>query len=322
MNYCNITTDLQRVFSRIEDYQAKEIIENWTLHLSNRWKKQGTGYLEKLWVDELAYTLTDTAAVDEEEFYYDADKDVLYIHITGDTDPNDSEIYVGEDWDTYKTAMRDKAQQIIDSYLNGKYATPLVPRNRKTHDDSDYEYPIVQATALCTCWLIINRVEPNDISGKALYKQFYNPMPEPGEVKGIINQLIDGELVLQDQISAREVGCWNIFPNPSNSVDSFPIFSGIYTGSQYKIWRLQVDTAGAPGTGTWKVSYDGGTTWDLNLKDMKNATNDQYRMSIADGIYVYWPNVSYGDGDYWDIELHPLSDTATNVKIFSIRAVR
>ena len=321
-DYCDITNDLQRAFAQIEEYQMRKYIDSWVVSSGAIYKKTGVGYTANLWVTETPYSLAGSASVSAGEFYYDADVDTLYIRLTGDGDPNDVEVSTGEDWDGYKTAMRDKAQQMVDSYLNNKYVTPLIPRSRKLHDTADYEYPIVLATALCTCWLIASRINPGADEVIALHKQFYNPDPEPGEIKGLINQLIDGDMVLQDQISVREVGSWNIYPSSSNSIDTTPILSGVYSGSAYKVWRIQVDAAGVPGTGTFKVSYDGGTNWDITTQDMKDASEDEYRMSITDGIYVYWPNVSYGDGDYWDIELHPLSDTATNAKIGSIAAVR
>lgn len=322
-DYCNITTDLQRVFSRIEDYQAKEIIENWTQNGvgAKTYRKQGTGFVNYVLEDgtelELQTSIANVEATTQ-AFYYESSADILFIHPENSDDPADHILEVGENWDAFKTSMRNKAQQILDSYLNAKYQTPLMPRTRRLHDTSEYEYVVVRIAALLTCWLIINRIDPVDETGRVLYKEAYNNDPETGESKGLINQLLDGDMILQDQISTRERGKWNVYPYTSNSVEYEPLLSGVYTGSQYKIWRLQVDAVGAPGTGTFKVSYDGGSTWDLTEQDMKDSDSDEYRMYITDGIYVYFPNVSYGEGDYWDIELHPLSDTATNAGIFSI----
>ena len=318
-DYCNITTDLQQVFSRIEDYQAKEILTNWTLDIGTIYYKQGTGYVAKVWWNGVALEAATAYPPSDGEFSFVADDDTLYVN--NYADPDDAEVLAGEDWDSFKTINRDKAQQMVDAYLNAKYATPLIPRSRKLHDSADYEYPIVRATALCTCFLIINRVNPNDPNADKLYKEFYNPNPDIGEPKGIINQLLDGDMVLQDQISSREIGNWNIYPNASNSVDNSPILIGKYTGSQYKVWRIQVDGAGAPSAGTFKVSYDGGNDWNLTEKDMVDTDNDKYRINIADGIYIYWPDVSYSVGDYWDVELFPQSDTASYAQITSFKAV-
>ena len=322
MPYCDITNDLQRAFSRIEDYQYKEIIEAWESEGSNIYSKNGTGYVGNVYVDGTMYTEGSNITPSAGEWYYSEDTDKLYIHITGDADPANYQIEAGEDWDAYKTVMRNKAMQMVDAYLNSKYVTPLAPRMRKLHDTAEYEYPIVYATALCTCWLIGSRVAPHDQTIRALYKQFYNPNPEIGETKGIINQLVDGDMVLQDQISVREAGGWNIYPYSSNSVTVYPIFSGEYTGNKEMIWRIQIDTAGEIGTATYKVSYDGGSNWDLTGQKTKDDDNNKIRFFIASGVWVRFPAETYSEGDYWDLELFPLSDTATNAKIGSIRGYR
>jgi hypothetical protein len=149
-----------------------------------------------------------------------------------------------------------------------------------------------------------------------------NYNPEPGGEKGIINKLIDGDIVLQDQITARETGNWNIYAGSSNTVTYQPILIGLYNGSQYKRWRVQIDTGGAVGTATYKVSYDGGTTWDLTLQPTKDAANDEYRMYIGDGIYVYWPETTWVLNEYWTVELFPMTDTASGVKVSSITMSR
>jgi len=323
-DYCNTTTDLQRVFPLIEQYQAREILHNISLLSGTVYKQDGTGHVSSVRygngtvLTEASSAPSPISSLDEGEFYYDSDNDVLYmndgIDLTGET------VEVGEDWDSFKTEMRDKAQQIIDAYLNNMYVTPLVPRSRKTHDSADYEYPIVRAAALCTCWLIMSRVDPRAPEVMAIKKEFYNPNPEPGETKGLINQLTDGEMVLQDQISVREVGSWNVYPYAFNSVDVNPILFGIYTGSAFRVWRVQVDGGGTPDSATFKVSYDGGGNWDVETVAMQN--DDDIRVYVSDGVYAYWPNVTYTTGDYWDLELHPLSDTATGLKISSIKAVR
>jgi len=321
VEYCNITTDLQRVFSRIEEYQAKEIIEPWTVSTSSEgeYKATGTGMVSMVFengVQKDKYTTRGDLLTNGEGFYYDENLDVLYIITSGADDPSGYTIEVGEDWDAFKTAMRNKAQQIVDAYLNNKFSTPLAPRSVLVHDSSEYEYPIVRATALYTCYLIISRTNPNNPDAISLYKQFYNPIPEPGEIKGFINQILDGDIVLQDQISVREVGSWNIWACSGNSSNTVPFLSGTYTGDKYEEWKVEIDTAGSIGTATYKISQDGGDTWKETLQDTKDG--EQLRMSLAGGIYIRFPDISYSLGDCWYIEVFPLTDTATNAKVSSI----
>lgn len=322
--YCNITTDLQRLFSRIEDYQAKEIVENWTSVGSGVYSKIGTGYVSGVIEDNnVVYTAVTNQSVDAGEYYYNADIDKLYIKTDGEDDPADHTIEVVEDWDSFKTNCRNQAQEMVDSMMNRVYPTPLMPRNNNDHVSTVYyEYPIVRATAALTCYLIISRVNPADPNAMAMYKIAINPNPEPGEMKGILNQYVDGDIVRQDQITSREVGNWNIQPYTSNSVSVWPQFFGKYTGHMYKQWKVEIDTAGVVGTATYKVSYDGGTNWDLTGQDTKDATDDEYRMYIADGVYVYWPAASYGLGDYWTVHLYPQSDGVTVSRFGSIPLTR
>jgi len=317
--YCNITTDLQDVFSRIEEYQAKEVVKNWTLVSSTIYKKAGTGFVSMVFWNGTQLVAHTTSSVTAGRFYYDADVDILYVN--NSADPDDSNIVeAGVDWDGFKTIMRNRAMEIVDSYLNKKYTTPLVPRDDKTHSSGYYyEWPIVEATACITCALIIKRVSPNDSNGVNLFKRAINPRPGTDENIGLLDMYIAGELARQDEITPREVGNWAIYAKSTNTGSDSPQIRGTYTGSYYRKWVVKVDTGGAPGTGTYKVSYDNGSTWDLTTQDMKD--DKDFEMYIANGIYIYWPNVTYTLNDEWRIELYPLS-SSTQSKVGSMRITR
>ena len=96
---------------------------------------------------------------------------------------------------------------------------------------------------------------------------------------------------------------------------------GTYTGNDYERWRLQIDTAGAPGTATWKLSSDTGAKWDKTLQVTFDADNNNRRILIGSGIEIVFYG-TFGDGDYWDIELFPLTDVPDKVKISSTIMVR
>ena len=313
--YCNTTTDLQRVCANIEDYQYERVVEDWTLHSGSAYRKHGTGFVSSVYEDGVQLTSESSVAnviANAGTWYYDDDVDMLYVHMSGSDDPDDHRITNGEDWDTVKTALRNKAQQMVDSVLGIKFDVPLLARSKKLHDDSDYEYPIVAATAYLTCYLIISRVNPDDSLALTMYEKAMGS----GETKGILMQLLDGDIVLQDQAIIRKSGGWNIYPGDNNSVTVSPIFTGQYYGSDRRRWRIEIDTAGAIGTATYKVSYDGGDTWDLELEDTKDE--ETIRFYITDGVWVEWPEVSYSVGDYWDVDLYPMTDEASNAKISTI----
>ena len=322
--YCNVTTDLTDVYPGIEKYQVKEIIKNWTAvsGSTGMYSKGSVGQVNMVFDDNVMLTAKTTTALvynNASTFYYDSDTDLLYVHLASEADPANSTMEAGEDWDSFKDNMRDKAMQFMDSALNNRYATPLAPRAIQTHDTADYEYPVLRSCALLTCAFIAKRRTPDDPIGQSLWKEAWNPNPDVGEQKGFLNMLIDGDIVLQDQISPREVAHWNIYRYASNTVEYDPILFGRYEGSQFKIWRIQIDGSGARSSATFKVSYDGGTTWDLTTQNMEDANNDEYRMYIADGIYVFWPDITYSTtDDYWDIHLHPYTDEPTFQKFSSV----
>ncbi|KPK95793.1 hypothetical protein AMJ80_03525 [bacterium SM23_31] len=331
MAYCNVTTDLTDVFPDIERYQEKFILEGFVAvsGQANTYAVYGCGQINMVFDNDVQLTeKTSIATVQANagSWWYDSDNDVVYVHATDSDDLTSTAqsttlITSGEDWDTLKDNMRDKSMQFMDSVLNSRYTTPLMPRLIKTHDTADYEYPIVRCCALLTCAFLAKRRTPTDPNGERLFKEAWNPDPEPGEQKGWLNQLRDGDMVLQEQISGREIGGFNIYPKSDNTATAYVWFLGKYTGAQYERWRLQIDTAGAIGTATWKLSRDGGTNWDLETQDTFDTTDNSRRILIYAGIYAVFYG-TFGEGDYWDIEVFPMSDSATVSKIGSIELER
>lgn len=328
MAYCNVTTDLTDVFPDIERYQEKFLVENWlsVTGNANTYQSRGIGQVNLAFDDGEPLTVqTSIANVQSNagSYYYDSDKDILYVHPFGSDDLTSADIMIeaGEDWDTLKDNLRDKSMQLMDSILNPRYPTPLMPRQIKTHDTADYEYPIVRCCALLTCAFIAKRRDPSDENGMKLYKEAWNSNPDADEQKGWLNQLKDGDMVLQDQISGREVGGFNVYPYASNTATAYVWILGEYTGSIYARWRLEIDTSGGVGTATWKLSRDGGTNWDLTLQDTFDADDDTKRIYLTEGLSALFYG-TFADGDYWDIEVFPISDSATVSKIGSIEASR
>lgn len=330
MAYCNTTTDLRDVYPQIDQYQGKRKITGWTATSgqSNTYESHGTGYVEQAFDDGAQLTVQTSIANTESNagsYYYDSDADVLYVHALDSDDMTSATITIeaGVDWDAFKTRMNNQAHEYLDSYLNTKYPTPLMPRLIKTHGAGDYEAPVVRACALLTCAFIVGRLRPDSPVSSLLMKQAYNPAPEVGEVPGIINQLLAGDMVLQEQISGREPGNWNIYANSSNSGTGYIWLIGRYYGAQYEKWRLQIDTAGAPGTATYKLSYDTGSNWDTTTQATFSTDDNDRRIHIGSGVYA----VFYGtfvEDDFWDIELFPMTDTinVTAAKIGTIEVSR
>ena len=328
--YCNLTTDLRDVFPKIEYYQGMKIIEEF-VSVSGQDKTYmatGAGYVEQVFDDgEQLTAKTSIADVQSNagSYYYVADTDLLYIHAKDSDDLTASsipDIESGVDWDAFKIRMNYDAEEEIDSYMTRLYIVPLQPRLIKRHSSNDYESPIKLASAYLTCRNIVRRLSPDDKIAQSLEKIVFNANLEDGEEKGIINKLLDGDMILQDQISPNEVGSvGNVDADSGNDGGGYIWVSGNYTGARYERWRLEIDTAGAPGTATYKLSYDTGANWDKTLQETFNADTNYRRMAVAKGIEI----IFYGTfvlEDKWDFELFPSTDKPDRQKISSSTLVR
>lgn len=313
-DYCNITTDLTRVFPQINDYHGRERLVGWTIASgqTNTYYVPFQGYIDNVFENGIALTSRSSIADTESNagsYYSDTTNNVLYVHTSGSDAPTGYELEAGEDWVTLKTWARDKAQQQVDADLNSRYSTPLLPRIDKDHDIADFEFPIVEATAVFTCYLLVRRVTRGADHAQMLLKMYSNPNPDIGEQKGIIDKLKDGDTLLQDQISPREAGKFNVRAGGSNSTELLKII-GTYTGTQAQRWKLVIDTAGAPGTATYKLSYDNGTNYDYTLEETTNE--DNLYVNLNYGLWGYFPASSYSLNDTWTIDVYPQDASLIN----------
>jgi len=152
-----------------------------------------------------------------------------------------------------------------------------------------------------------------------------NPSPvevaDADEMPGIVQRIMSGDISLKTQTVAREAGGWNVFETLDASSTAILEVTGRYTGSQHQIWRVQIDTAGAPGTATYQLSKDGGTTYDETGQETRKANSDDQRVSLGSGLYVRFSGTAVLN-DYWDLDLLPSTDAVTVKTIGSVRLVR
>jgi hypothetical protein len=326
MSYCNVTTDLTDVSLYAEQYQGKRIIEGWTL-VSGQTKvyyHYATGQVNQVFAEGTPLTARASIALCEanaSSYFYDATIDILYISNSAGTDPDSATVVeIGEDWDGFKTTMRNSAEEEMDGYLKSKYYVPLLPRIRKVHSTGDYESIIKNICAALTCRNIIRRVNPSDPNVRNLEKIAINSDPPDGEEKGLINKLLDGDIALQDQITANEVTGWRVYPYASNTATAYLWLIGKYAGAHHEYWRLQIDTLGAVGAATWKLSHNAGSTWRTTLQSTFISGSEDRRIHLAEGVYALFYG-TFGVGDYWDIEVFPESDEPNVSIIGSVQMV-
>lgn len=332
MAYCNTTTDLTDQYPDIGRYTENRILENWyaTSGQNNTYEVRGCGQVNQVFDDgEQLTEKTSIATVGATAgtFWYDSDVNTVYVHAKGGDNLTTASITIeaGEDWDVLLTRINNRMYNLMNGILNKSYPTPIPPRIARIESTDDYDYILIKCNALLTCSELIFRRSTDDPIGIKLYKRVWYLSPEPGEDKGLLNQIIDGDIALTDQVTARETGSVNYWPYASNAQDTPIWVYGKYTGLNYERWKLAFDTAGATGTATFKLSRDGGTNYDLTLQKTFDTNSDDRRMPLVSGLSVLFdPDTSnsYGDGDYWTIEVFPQDDIVNVAKVGNARAWR
>lgn len=325
VTYCNVTTDLTNAYREIDRYKGYFELDStrWSVYSGSVYVQYETGYVSALFENGVPLTAVSSIANvnSERKYFYDSTNDALYVYCTSGANPNTKTIEAGETWNSFKTTCRNDAQEMLEGFLRSKFITPFqkVLSPRTSYNSESYDFEIRHATALLTCYLIIKRLNPDDKIADKLFKEVYNPDPEPEEVKGIVQQIIDGDVVLNIQQANRLAGGYNVYEGASNSGTGNIIVTGTYVGSQKEIWTVTIDNAGAVGTATFKFSRDGGTTWDLTSQDTKD--DSVRRIHVADGIYIEFVG-TFSLNDTWQIELFPLDEKTEISQFHSIRVER
>jgi len=332
MAYCNTTTDLSDQYPDIARYLENRLLENWyaTSGQTKTYESRNCGQVNLVFGAGLQYTAKTSVALVEataSTFYYDSNVNIVYVHAAGDANLTTSTLVIeaGEDWDTLLTRINNRMYNFMNGILNRITPTPVPPRIARHESTDDYDYVLIKCNALLTCAEIIRRRRQSDEEANRLYKMVWNTSQESGEEKGLLNQLIDGDIVLTDQITARETGSVNYWPDSSNTSDTPIWIYGTYTGSTYERWKLVFESTAATGTATFKLSRDGGTTFDLTAQKTFDTSGDDRRMPLLSGLYaVFDPDTSntYTTDDFWTIEVFPLTDRVGVPKIGSARLWR
>jgi len=306
--YCNITTDLTDVYSQIEEYASTRFsIKAFSIHSSsaNIYKSYDSGEVEELFEDSVR--LTEVSAIASinaaSKWYYDSTNDILYVRSSDDADPDTHEIEKGIDWNTFKTRMRDRAQDEIDSLLDHRFPRPI-PQARQYHATNlKYDVGLVKATALQTCVNILNAFAEFDTTNE-LRKQ----ITEPEFKSGIIDKYNNREMRFSWETTPDELAHYNIEAATANTGDGFIELSGRYGGDtedddhltlfdmEDEVWHIEIDSAGAVGTATFKWSRDDGTTFQATTK----TTNYEW-IALDAGVYIrFWDrDGEFDSGDKW-----------------------
>ena len=324
--YCNINSDLQSVFGKIESYNTKKTLTGFVVSAGSVYKKTDSGYIEMVLQDGAQLTAVSNTSPSAGEFYYHEDTNTLYLHTTGSVVPNTVTIQGAVDWDAFKTKCRNDAQELLEGLLAKVFAVPFqkIPDPAVSYNSRNYDYWVRRATALLTCFIIVDRMANDTNTAQNLYMQVDNPKDNDFDNElplGIVQRIVNGDITLKTQRTARETGGWNVYETLNSNSTGVIELTGHYVGSYEEIWRIHMDTAGVPGTATFKLSTDGGTTFDKTLQVTRTANSDNQRVLIADGVYVRFSG-TFVLNDYFDIRLFPDSDRVSVASITNQRLTR
>jgi hypothetical protein len=279
--YCNTTTDLQRVFKDIEKFQGIVTLSGFTLTSGqvNTYQKEFTGNIEKIFEDDIALT-EKTSIADVElnagSWFYDSTNDILYIHSSDSADPDTHTIKAGEDWDTLKTYMSERAFMQLESMLDPKYPRPL-PFAEYQYNSFNYDSDIVEAAALLTCVNIIKYTDPDNPLAEKLFKRVWD-VQEDGSVLGILGEYRQGLRAFTFEATKDEFG-GNIEVVSRDASSTGIIYVLGEADDRYNI-NILIVTGGAVGKATFKYSIDNKDSYSSEL-----TTSFQY-IPIIGNLYL------------------------------------
>lgn len=292
VEYCNLTTDLQNVFSGIEDFAGFEVIEDFTASGDN-YLKNGTGSTSIVREDELKLTSASNTSLSVGEFYYDSSNDVLYIRCSDDEAPSTHEIEINsQDWNGIKTWARQVASGQVEAMLNPQFPRPI-PVSKLDFDYTGnlYDPDVMKSVATMTVANIIERVEPENPLVEVFRKKIWNP-PEDS---GVMWDYRQGRKAFSFQTTIDEY-YGNIIPVSESSAGRIQV-RGNYRGTESYVLRIKISTAGAVETAEFDVSDDNGRSYFTTGM----TTYNQFQR-IYDGIFVKFEG-TFEVGDEWKITI-------------------
>ena len=286
ITYCT-DRDLSDVYTSISEYDLKKRLLG-----SNKYACHNSGLVTQLFKNGEDLGPAQSAHTDlnvEGEWFYNSAEDVLYYYSA--TNPQNSLVESGDEWETIKTRYRKKASRMVESLLDSRLA-------REVMKDREGDYPeyVVRATALKAIVLLIRANDPTNELADAFDEEFGM----------IIEGYKSGAIVLPTNPSGdsrkgmvREVG------TISGGLRISEV-SGTYTGNGYDLIKVKITAAGVIGTSTFSV-------WNKDNDKLKNnqiitdEIIDGDYQNIGSGLYIRFSGgtdaSAAAENDEWEIEV-------------------
>ena len=191
----------------------------------------------------------------------------------------------------------ERASRVLDSELDSRFGVPI----RKRKDTKAYDQVIIQAASLLTAARIYSVNGYGDRSDDVME-----------DYRVLVENINSGKYRLGDEITEDEIGFSDPLANLADASTGIEIEINplsVYSGEYHKLFIVEIQTGGDLGTATWRLSADGGGTWE----ESDIVTSDEWHYptnGLGLGVRYYRPGSSgtLTTGDKWAIEARPLTD--------------
>ena len=316
--------DLTKYFNRVNDFDSKVQIFP-TLTSGNLHLFRDCGYVDRLFVngEELAAAQSTSGAVDSngEWFYASATNQVEYYNSNySSTTINEQVFEAGVDFTDFLNQTLVDASLELHNYLDARYSTPLEKIKQVDSDTAalsvaeEYDPIIIKAVCYIATSNLIRAKE-----GASEEADYYHSLVTNPERTGLIDKLNDGVYKLSSEVDANDKKGSIRYRNVSGTMDIVEL-AGTYHGESYDLLKVEIETTGAYGTGTFKVHY-------LSNDQLFGATTSTEKITgglqhIHGGLYGRFQGASATDGDIWEIEVYGSHRKQTNKSNATIEMVR
>mgnify|MGYP003148546675 CR=1 FL=1 len=311
------STDLQRVYSRIGDYDTKAPVYNFvSTGVNHFYKAYNTGKIDQLYFNGIEGTAVTDDPNANYEYRYSPTVDSVEVYIDTDN-PNDIQIEAGVDFQTLIDDVLENASQEINTLLDARYPIPIpkafLYSSDPANDTPQYD-PIIIRT---TCYLAIaNLMRSQDPLSEEADK-FYSLITN-AENTGLIDEVNAGKRKLNFEIDATDKS-GNIIEVTRTGTMHLVETYGSYSGKLYDRIQIICTTLGVYGVAKVTIkTFDGDKLYGNENTGIEITGGLQH---ISGGIYARFEGNSMAVDDRWDIEVRSsaLSETNAPIKEINIR---
>ena len=309
------STDLQRVFSKIGDYDTKTSVYNFvTTSVSNFYKAYNTGKIDQLYFDGIEGTAVTDDPNANYEYRYSPTVDSVEVFL--DTaDPNDIQIEAGVDFQTLIDDVLENASQELNTLLDARFPVPipkafLYAEATDGSDTPQYDPIIVRTTCYLAAANLIRSTDPMSEEADKYYSMVTNI-----DESGLIDEVNSGKRKLNFEIDTTDKSGNVTEVTRAGTMYCVETY-GSYSGEFYDRIQILCTTGGVYGTAKVSIkTYGDDKLYGTEITDEIITGGLQH---IAGGLYARFQGNSMTVDDRWDIEVRSAGLKDSNAPIKNI----